>query len=324
MTSIKNKPELIEKINLIINNQANKRQPSNIQQLSKIVQSESTLNFLNSGEKKVIKDTVNVLIDFYNESKDTDKGPNNIPDNFFKKILDESYSTGSELLTKVVTDIKDTSAILTKVVQGNLSEEMKTTINEKASNDIDKTGEFSEELETIINENSNQYIPNDDIEKFLSDSNTINKSPNEPLINSKMKVLGGGNLEENTSMLEKDTIENTSVLEKDSIATVENEINTSDIENNKHTVDISSLEITNIKNTLEKHMKSTIDNLFQNIDKTNLVEIKKAFTSKVVTFIDSLMDKTLENTSPTDNIQDLIIQYNIGVLDFLEHKLTLE
>merc|ERR1711871_608109 len=97
MTAIKNKQELIDKINDIITNQSKKRESKNTFTLKKLGYSINSYKFIDSKEKKLVDDTIKVLIDFYNDNVDINKNPNKLPNNFFKKILEDISSTDSDI-----------------------------------------------------------------------------------------------------------------------------------------------------------------------------------------------------------------------------------
>merc|ERR1711871_1491422 len=97
MTAIKNKQELIDKINDIITNQSKKRESKNTFTLKKLGYSINSYKFIDSKEKKLVDDTIKVLIDFYNDNVDINKNPNKLPNNFFKKILEDISSTYSDI-----------------------------------------------------------------------------------------------------------------------------------------------------------------------------------------------------------------------------------
>merc|ERR1711871_524741 len=181
MTAIKNKQELIDKINDIITNQSKKRESKNTFTLKKLGYSINSYKFIDSKEKKLVDDTIKVLIDFYNDNVDINKNPNKLPNNFFKKILEDISSTDSDIdldaknklsqkqidneaneedsekktieEENIADETAEKETIVEETVEKETSEKNEKTDSEK---DINENGEFSQELETIVNENTNE------------------------------------------------------------------------------------------------------------------------------------------------------------------------
>ena len=88
MSVLKSKKDLINAINNVITKQQTKRESKNEFKLKQLGFNVQSLSFLDKKEKKLIDDTIKVLIDFYSENRDIENNPNLIPDNFFNEILD--------------------------------------------------------------------------------------------------------------------------------------------------------------------------------------------------------------------------------------------
>ena len=78
-------------------------------------------------------------------------------------------------------------------------------------------------------------------------------------------------------------------------------------------------------------MKLTIDNLFEDIKKSDVSHLKQVFIDKVAIYMNTLLDSTIsdlnnlnQNKETKEQTLKLIIKYNTSILDFLEHKLSLE
>ena len=131
MSAIKNKQDLINKINDIIINQSKKRDSKNTFSLKKLGFSINSFKFIHSKEKKLVDDTIKVLIDFYDDNKDIDKNPNKLPDNFFKKILEDISSTDSDINLNI-NSCEDSDKNFGKLLKGNCNK-LKTQSDKRIS-----------------------------------------------------------------------------------------------------------------------------------------------------------------------------------------------
>ena len=388
MSTIKPKQKLISEINKIIEDQTDNRSNKNTFKLKKLAMSVNNFEYLDSKEKKLISDTIRVLLDFYSENSDKTKNPNKLPDNFFTKILEDVSSTDSDIkLSKSSiksekssenTKQDNTSELAENTEQGDTDNEAAEnteqgdTDNEAAENteqdntselaenrDIDENGNINDDLQTIIDENYNEakYIPNKDIEKILEDfskktqniTSSVQKLEREF---SDLKSTTNKKIDEIEEDVDKITVD------VDEISDVANEIEndikkanndlgdiksemdllSSNSENNSVTTPDNSQtnvesprEVQAVKKILEKHMQLSIDNLFKDIDKSEISHLKQSFSDKVAIYMNGLLDNTIqevndfpENKESKERILKLIIKYNTGILDFLEHKLSLE
>merc|ERR1711871_1582203 len=153
MTAIKNKQELIDKINDIITNQSKKRESKNTFTLKKLGYSINSYKFIDSKEKKLVDDTIKVLIDFYNDNVDINKNPNKLPNNFFKKILEDISSTDSDI------DLDAKNKLSQKQID---NESNKEDIEKETTAEENKRDETSEK-ETIDETAEKETIAEEDI-----------------------------------------------------------------------------------------------------------------------------------------------------------------
>merc|ERR1711871_161448 len=190
MTAIKNKQELIDKINDIITNQSKKRESKNTFTLKKLGYSINSYKFIDSKEKKLVDDTIKVLIDFYNDNVDINKNPNKLPNNFFKKILEDISSTDSDI------DLDAKNKLSQKQID-----------NESNKEDIEK--------ETIAKESGEkETIAEEDIRDETAEKETIDETAEKETIAE--EDIGDETAEKEASEKnERENLEDQNVQEED-------------------------------------------------------------------------------------------------------------
>ena len=150
-------------------------------------------------------------------------------------------------------------------------------------------------------------------------------------------------LDDKIEDIEDKTVQNTDKLEDTSIILEKldnhknnlgldlSESKDSEIESSQTNLSEQDEDMDIIKKHLKEKVKSTIDELFENITHSEMIQVKKVFIDRVATKMNSELDAILEDIRGLDEtpktkeaMKHLIVKYNTNLLDFLEHKLTLE